>query len=243
MTSELRIVTANIKAWPYMRQWRVRQDVQAIRDRIRPDMLATQEMWLARYRRALTYQLRRGFGHSAPRSKAGTCVSWSSHRLRRLETGATLLHRAVPGRSLWRRIVWAGLAAWHGPERIAFASVHFTPGRGSSRRAARAWHTGGENLHAWIEDRLAEGYTHVVVAGDFNAGHGTVREALGNEIRGKRVQIRTNPGRPGRRKHIDHIVLIGAWFVRDYATIAARHSDHDPFLVTAQPLEPVKGRL
>lgn len=241
----LRFCTANIKGWLPMRQLRVNLCLYALLGTTKPDVLGTQEMRLLRYRygrrmrdgsaRGGLRGIFRGWTHVAPNTKPGTCVSLRPG-LRKIASGAHLLHRAVAGVSDRRWIVWVRFA--YAGVRISASSAHFTPRRRSHGRAARAHALGMDELREFIEHEIGAGYRHGAVMMDGNCSSSTLYEGVGRHIRGLPVWVYSSPpGHSPSGKSIDHILLWGHWSVTGRGNDVSPHSDHDPWWIDATPLE------
>lgn len=217
-----------------MRQARVRQDI-LFAARQHPELVAWQEFWEARYRRALRNNFPSDrYGHFAPEgplARAGTVITYDKKRFDYRASGQFKLHGTVPFVCGPRYGRWVRLWDRHTRQMIVFVSVHPTPAAfnkkrfGAKKRAKiRAkWEEGMINTRRFVAAQIRSGRT-VIIGGDFNANHANVVKALGGTIEGAPVKVRTSAG-----TDIDHIITVGDTRILGYWTGKGQNSDHPPF--------------
>lgn len=220
------LATANIRGNPPMLQRHVREDLLQVRD-AGPDLIAWQELWWPRYRRALRRNLP-GFKHHAPNSDAGSCTSWNPNRFAFLSAGREQLHRGKAGVTSHRDVTWVRLTDKVTGREITHGSAHLVPKAwtvNASRRNLRMqlWTEGMARLQDFVRREVVNGRT-VVLGIDGNAPRDRIRDALGHYIAGQPIWIRSHG--------IDHHIIVGPDVqLLESRTLDGANTDHRPFLL------------
>lgn len=230
------VVTANIKGWLPMLQWRVRRAlvfVLALRVtelELPPDLIGWQECWWPRYRRAI--RKLGGFGHNCPSSSpgsGGTCTSYRSTRFSFVAAGRVQLHPALTRIAGSRTLTWTSLVDRLNGRSITHASAHLIPGAFNRRSLMRSrrlelWVRGVAELRDWIEGEVRAGQL-VIVSIDANAPRDQLVHELGTHIAGEPVRVQSHAP--------DHVIVVGRGL--EVLDVADAHegttSDHDPVTV------------